>query len=190
MVDKSFRRGDQFRGSSGSFEGVGIRTISLFPLARCWVDMTWSRSSRVNVPGMALWSTFGAMVLWECLVGIESCYISSWKQLAGDKASLKHARDGICKLMQDKLSQINNPRQYFRPFRILLALSWHPSSYLQVINWGATIISARFLTWCGGSEEVMDNQTWCGIAVIRSVKSHIKSWEHDNRTNHFDYTSD
>ena len=62
MVDKSFRRGDQFKGSSGSFEGVGIRTISLFPLARCWVDMTWSRSNKVNVPGMALLSTFGAMI--------------------------------------------------------------------------------------------------------------------------------
>lgn len=62
IVDNSFRRGDQFSGSSGSLEGVGIKTMSLFPLA-CWADITWSKSSKMTVPGTALLSTFGVILL-------------------------------------------------------------------------------------------------------------------------------
>lgn len=62
-VDNSFRRGDQFRGSSGSLDGVGIRTMSLcFPRLRWRVSTTCSRSTRVTVPGTADVSILGGMM--------------------------------------------------------------------------------------------------------------------------------
>lgn len=73
IVDNSFRRGDQFSGSSGSLEGVGIKTMSLFPLA-CWADITWSKSSKVTVPGTALLSTIGVIFLTKLVKLMESVY--------------------------------------------------------------------------------------------------------------------
>ena len=73
IVDNSFRRGDQFSGSSGSLEGVGIKTMSLFPLA-CWADITWSKSSKVTVPGTAFLSTFGVILLIKLVKLTESVY--------------------------------------------------------------------------------------------------------------------
>lgn len=62
-VDSNFRRRLQFKGSSGSFEGEGMSTMSWSrPWSRCRAAMTWSTSTRVTVPGMAKWSSTGAMV--------------------------------------------------------------------------------------------------------------------------------
>jgi hypothetical protein len=59
-VDKAFRAGDQFNGSSGSSEGAGTSTMSeLFP--ECRVAITFCKSTNVTVPGMASWRLFSAI---------------------------------------------------------------------------------------------------------------------------------
>jgi hypothetical protein len=58
-VDNSFRRGDQFSGSSGSSEGSGTRTMSRSPESRWRVVRTWFSSMSVKVPGMASRSMIG-----------------------------------------------------------------------------------------------------------------------------------
>ena len=58
VVDSALRRGDQFSGSSGSFEGAGTRTMSFWPLRACFVRIAPSRSTRWTVPGMDWWPSW------------------------------------------------------------------------------------------------------------------------------------
>ena len=61
VVESNFRFDDQFRGSSGSSEGAGTRTISRWPLELCFASIVPSRSTRWTVPGIC--SAF-SMALW------------------------------------------------------------------------------------------------------------------------------
>ena len=66
-VLSAFRRGDQFKGSSGSAVGAGTRTMSFWAPLACCACMVPSRSTRWTVPGMgtpcsSVVSRFGAIV--------------------------------------------------------------------------------------------------------------------------------
>jgi hypothetical protein len=68
ILESTFRRGDQFSGSLGSFEGVGTSTISPAPASAWRVRIVWSKSTKCTVPGI----DSGVISVVRVMVSLES----------------------------------------------------------------------------------------------------------------------